>query len=636
MSKIGKRLCITVGTLLLICTFLITVTSSLIFYIRNETVMANEEKTNTNVLNNRMDALYATVDSIADSIYDNEVFQDAIINKNIQTAIDSIKIACGKQAVFAILSDDNNNVLYCSSDFDINKIDMNDLTSGFVSNADNSHISYLSVKKPYTYTLVVGLDMSEPTHIDNIKALTNAEITIFADTTRLSTTIIDEKGNRCVGTQMNQEIADFIKKGKTYTGKADILGEPYECTYYPLMNGDKYIGALFTGTSIKMSNLVMIQAIVVSLGSGIIILTISVIYIIFFVKKRIAKPIIAANELAKQMSLGNLTNELCNIVLYDDEIGSMVQMLSETQTTLASYIKDITAVLNTMASGDFSTDASIQYAGDFIAINEAFNRIEEKLGKTLRLIDNTANDVTAGTAQLACGSQILADGSTKQAASIEELSAAIGEIAEKVQHNTQNAVNANKCAIEAEEKVKIQAVSMADVHTAMVDIQSKSEQIGAIIKTIEDIAFQTNILALNAAVEAARAGDAGKGFAVVADEVRNLASKSEEAAKQTAQIISDTLDSVRRGSAKVEETVAAVQSVTEITQRMGTLVNTIAQASEEQNTAIEQINTGVIQISEVVQENSATAEESAASCEELNGHAKTLNAQILQFKIKRK
>ena len=197
----------------------------------------------------------------------------------------------------------------------------------------------------------------------------------------------------------------------------------------------------------------------------------------------------------------------------------------------------------------------------------------------------------------------------------------------------QNAAKAGEISKQTEDEVNLQDSSIQNMVTAMSDISNTSKEIEKIIKTIEDISFQTNILALNAAVEAARAGDAGKGFAVVADEVRNLANKSAEAAKSTTTLISASIDAVNKGSKIAGETAESMKKVKDKTAETAGLIVTIAEASAEQTDAIKQITSGIDQISQVVQMNSATAEETAASCEELNGQSRMLKDQVSRFKI---
>ena len=245
----------------------------------------------------------------------------------------------------------------------------------------------------------------------------------------------------------------------------------------------------------------------------------------------------------------------------------------------------------------------------------------------------SSQEVMIGSSQMANGSQVLADGTTKQANAIEELTATITDISKHVQLNAENAAKAEKLSSDVQNKVIFQNEEMTNMLNAMADIEDKSNEIGKIIKTIDDIAFQTNILALNAAVEAARAGAAGKGFAVVADEVRNLASKSAEAAKNTTNLISASIDAVNNGAAIANSTAESMKEVMEISKETNSLIINIATATNEQADAISQVTIGLDQISQVVQQNSATAEETAASCEELSGQSRLLKEQVARFKI---
>lgn len=249
-------------------------------------------------------------------------------------------------------------------------------------------------------------------------------------------------------------------------------------------------------------------------------------------------------------------------------------------------------------------------------------------------IYNASQQVSSGSDQVANGAQALSQGSTEQAASALELSTAIGEIAQQVQSNAQHAKTASGQANNAGTELGLSNQKMQALIAAMDEINNSSKEISKVIKTIEDIAFQTNILALNAAVEAARAGTSGKGFAVVADEVRNLASKSAEAAKGTTALIESSIKSVGNGARLADETAKSLLIVVDEAMQASQSINQISIASEEQALSISHITTGMDQISSVIQTNSATAEQSAAASEELNGQAGMMKQLVNKFKLK--
>ena len=353
-----------------------------------------------------------------------------------------------------------------------------------------------------------------------------------------------------------------------------------------------------------------------------------------YISNGIRKPVEEIKEVAEKMAAGNLDvsldyqsrDELGNL---SDSIRSLIHMFRE-------IIDDMSYGLASLGSGDFTVESKVEelYVGDFQRLLTSMHQIIERLSQTLGQISMASDQVSAGSDQVSAGSQALSQGATEQASSVEELAATINEISSQVSENAENAQQGSKLADAAGAKIELGNRQMQEMIAAMGEISDKSGQIGKIIKTIEDIAFQTNILALNAAVEAARAGAAGKGFAVVADEVRNLASKSAEASKNTAALIEGSIQAVERGTSLADETANTLSEVVVSAKQVVAVVDNISRASSEQALSIAQVTQGIDQISSVVQTNSATAEESAAASEELSGQAQMLKNLVEKFKLR--
>jgi methyl-accepting chemotaxis protein len=254
-------------------------------------------------------------------------------------------------------------------------------------------------------------------------------------------------------------------------------------------------------------------------------------------------------------------------------------------------------------------------------LNTTLNRITAN-------ISSSAGQAAATSSEVANASQMLASSSSEQAASLEETSASIEEISSMAKNNSQNAGKAKELATQTRSSAETGFTQMQEMKMAMDEVKAASDDIGKIIKTIDEIAFQTNILALNAAVEAARAGEAGLGFAVVADEVRSLAQRSAQAAKETAQKIENSIKRSHRGSEISEKVSSSLHDIVESVRQMDQLVGEIANASHEQTQGISQINSAVTEMDKTTQNNSASAEETASASEELSSQAQTLKEAV--------
>ena len=311
-----------------------------------------------------------------------------------------------------------------------------------------------------------------------------------------------------------------------------------------------------------------------------------------------------------------------------DEIG-------ETIKSAAAFIKHVTDTaksLEMIADGDLTVDVHVLSEVDIIG--NSMKNMLDSFNKMFGEINSSTSQVTTGSKQIADGAQSLAQGSTEQATSIEELSSSISEIAAMTKENAIIAQKTSKLSNTIKDNAEKGSHQMDEMIAAVGEISEASKSISKIIKTIDDIAFQTNILALNAAVEAARAGQHGKGFAVVAEEVRNLASKSAEAAKDTGDMIQNSMEKAEFGTRIAGETAESLKEIVTGINTSSQLITEIAEASEQQSLGIAQINTGINQVAQVVQLNSATAEESAAASEQISGQSDMLQHLIARFKLK--
>lgn len=355
------------------------------------------------------------------------------------------------------------------------------------------------------------------------------------------------------------------------------------------------------------------------------------IVVIIAIRRSILNPIKEIVEVYTQVSKGNKQVN----VTYDgkDELGQMASLIRKTNEQEGRIIGDVIHQFTKISQGDLDIQIEQEYPGDFIAIKQAIENTAATLNQAMRIINTAAEQVATGSEQVSSGAQALASGSTEQASSVEELNAAVVQVAEQASENLSAIQVAAGYIEQAGAGVFTSNEYMSQLSEAMTEISTSSAQIANITKAIEDIAFQTNILALNAAIEAARAGNAGKGFAVVADEVRNLAAKSAEAAHQTGELIEAAVATVKKGTQITGQTAQALQDAGVNTQKVTESFSKIERASTAQTEAIEQIKEGLNQISAVVQTNAATAEENSATSEEMATQAAILRREIEKFKL---
>ena len=645
MQKLSTKLLFIVGACLIVSCAVIIITTIMQSLGNNDKLMLMLSETGVNVLQHDIDAQVDRIEEIYDVLEAEHAVGTAISTKDTAALVKEWDKFKGTDNDFIGVVDNSGTMVYKSDNYALADFNASNYISGNTLKGivkDSAAGLTLQFCSPVTYNgefvgaVVMGMDLKELSYLDAVKTQTKAEVTIFEGNTRIATTVAgDDANGRATGTTMAANVeAQVITGGQTYSGQADILGQKHYVDYIPMTDANgKIVGAYFAGFSAAESDALATTMVTVSIIIAVVAVLAAAAIVIFCLKKMVEKPIQEANMIADNMSNGNLHFPDSTYNFSNDEIGVFVKNLEHTKRSLNSYVGDIASILSSMANGDFTQQPSVEYIGDFSTIRESFAKISSTLGQIISNMNMSADDVMSGSTQIADGSQTLASGTTEQATAIDELSSTIANISEQVKQTADNAMKANDLSEQSKEKINIQNGEMKQMLSAMDDIKTKSNEIQNIIKAIDDIAFQTNILALNAAVEAARAGDAGKGFAVVADEVRNLAGKSAQAAKNTGDLITATIDAVTHGSAIAEKTADIMKEVIEISGQTDKLIGEISTAAASQAESIRQVTIGIDQISTVVQQNSATAEETAASCEELSGQSRLLKEQVDRLKV---
>lgn len=426
--------------------------------------------------------------------------------------------------------------------------------------------------------------------------------------------------------ESTQEDIDMAKNGQVDAAIEDLMTNGKVIADDVESGLTELITAIETDTKQKevtiqqqLTGLTILQVVVV-----VVAVLITVMYCLFLIKA-ITRPMAKLSEAAKKMTLGDIDVDCEKI--YNDDLGELLDEFAQ----MADAIREQTRITEAISKGDLTKEANPRSDKD--VLGKAIVRLLSENNMTLSSVKEASAQITVGSEQVANASQALAQGSTEQASAIEQVTASMDEVTQRTKANATEAGEANVLV----QNIKAMATSgneqMKSMIGAMDDINASSETISKIIKTIDDIAFQTNILALNAAVEAARAGVHGKGFAVVAEEVRNLAAKSAAAASETAEMIDDTIHKVGNGTKIAQDTAKSLDEiVTSIDEIVG-LISNITSSSNDQATAISQIDQAISQVSTVVQTNAATSQECAAASEELSNQAVTLKNLMARYQL---
>lgn len=344
--------------------------------------------------------------------------------------------------------------------------------------------------------------------------------------------------------------------------------------------------------------------------------------------RSIRNPLVKLTEIAGYISSGDINHDIIKF----DESKNEITLLHNSFCDMAGHLKQQAKALEQLAGGNLDIDYTPASAKDVVGM--AVEKLIKDNNTAFSVIKSAAKQITIGSGQIASASQTLAQGSTEQASAIQQISASVTDIANKTKDNAAQANEVNRIVLETKDDIISGNEYMHEMVTAMEEINEASENIQKIIKVIDDIAFNTNILALNASVEAARAGEHGKGFAVVAEEVRNLAGRSAQASSQTAGMIEDSIEKVKRGSHLAKETAKSLALVSEMVDKITSLSMDITEASNNQALATAQIDQALAQVSHVIQTNSATSQQCASASEELSGQIRGLEMQVSKFKLK--
>ncbi|MDR0947853.1 MAG: methyl-accepting chemotaxis protein [Ruminococcus sp.] len=471
--------------------------------------------------------------------------------------------------------------------------------------------------------------------VEEMKSITNAEVTIFLGDTRLSTTVVGADGQRAVGTKATESVANQVLGGGTYLGQTLVAGKNAFTHYSPLKDsrGD-VVGMVFVGEYTEEADAALFSFTFACGLIAVAVIIVAVIILTVTITKMLSPIVLLSEYLTEVGDTGDLVtcdskyDILFTVAKNKDEIGSAISSFEKLLNKFSYYGKK----LELIADKDFSV--KVHTAGARDTMGNSIISLLSHMNDVFAEITRAQTRVYSGSQQIASASKTLAEGATEQAASIEELSNSVEAVSTSVKLASDSAREASNTADNVTSIANVGKSQMDAMVKAVTDINAASQNIKNVIKVIDDIAFQTNILALNAAVEAARAGEAGKGFAVVADEVRNLAAKSAAAAKETSDMIADSMAKAAQGVTIANQTSSSLNEIIDGIAKSRIISADIAAKTLDQSHTISEINTGLIQVSQIVQTNTATSEESAAAADDLSAEFTVLSKLIEEFRLK--
>ncbi len=427
--------------------------------------------------------------------------------------------------------------------------------------------------------------------------------------------------------QLETEAFEAVTAGDLEKARELMFGSAYVDGKAPITSTmNKFQQELDTRTT-KQANLAM------ALTTVMILLTAASMVVMMFTiircLKKIDEKLVLVSELADdaaEIAKGNIS--IKQREHREDEIG----VLADAFSNMVEAIQKQADFVGLLAGGDYTRNIEVRSEHD--SMNLAINNLVDAYNSLMSEIRSATTSVAYGSKAIADSSQMLAEAAVKQADDVEGLSTSVVKVSERIIENAKMASQAATLAGDIQESAEKGSLQMTEMIDAVKEINEASQDIQAVIKTIDDIASKTNLLALNAAIEAARAGEQGKGFAVVADEVRELAAKSAAAAKDTATLIVASIEKAKLGTRIADETSASFVNIVDGIKESASIVTGIAKVSDEQASAIQEINRGIEMVSKVIQENTAAAEQSAATAQEMNAQSFTLETMVGKFKLK--
>ncbi len=476
-------------------------------------------------------------------------------------------------------------------------------------------------------------------YLDSIsKIVSNVQIEdtggIFLVDTRTDT-IIGHRDKEITGQKLDEIKDDMFVYASQQIAEGKVGLSLYDDTYIQVAHvpDSDWIAVAYVSRAEVLHELYQLTGSM--LAVAVLAVLVLILLVVIQVRRVIGRPVKELSLVATRIAQG----ELDQSIHYQsrDELGVLASDFNQVTLWLreyVAYIEEISEKLRAIAAGDLTFTLENEYTGEFEKIKIALDEISHALNSTMSQLRATSRDVAAGAEQVSNGATTLSQGSTEQAAEVETLAGHMNAVSESVHNISKGAQKASLISQDVRSGLLSSKDKMQNMTVVIQRISDRSTEIHKIVKTIEDIAFQTNILALNAAVEAARAGEAGKGFAVVADEVRALAGKSSSAAKETTVLLSQTVDSMEEGVHAAQDTADSILKVVDLADEMNKLLDGIADYTRQQDSNAAEITHGIEQISTVVQTNVSTAEASAAASEELASQAAMLRELVAKFRLR--